>query len=1007
MKVVKPLQISYFPNFQRFSGEWYQLHTGILAWDLTTGDTRTEIDLWKAAGPLNTKQIPIDEFSPKPHSEFLVFGSFWSPRGAPVEAGYVEVEVGETTKRLSVFGERRWKSAAGLVTTFTKPEPFLSLPIDWENAFGGPKYETNPLGIGLDEDPETGDRPLPRVEIYGQEMGDHKSRPASASYLPIPVSHPERAECRGSYDGDYLEKFFPGYPDDLDTRFFNRTPEDQWIQNDLTAGCSFSIRNMHPTKDIISGFIPDFLIRVFQIPKANDGNQFDEVVMRPDTVWFFPEAELGALIFHGSNPTEFHDWEHLESITVAYERRSQERKSVAHYERSVRARVTGQLQELQMMANGTDLIPYGEKTLMAIFEEKPEDTLKMYGPDRATEKAKEEARKLLDEEEKALALREKSLGDLPKESAAEIQKLVDEKKQFLATSRERLDGDSTVDLDDKEKRFLVAAEKLTPRKKDGSLDLEKFDVTAIQEITEATEDLAGGGLPSLKESMEDGARMVDAGFNEAMKDLEDSVSPKSMEEVKKNLDPEELQLLEDKKTEMLQEARKKYEEVRDSVLEQDRVPLPRPPAVTGLMEALGSVDIEGMLQKAQDTAQDYINSQGGAPEGFEDSMAVEFARVETISNDELEELITNLKKQLPSAEEGDKLWHEGYAMGCHQFPDGDPPHEFSEGQLKDRLIQRMERDIKRPRIDDFAELKLSDTNLTKLDLSAAYFEQSRLDGVTWTNCDLSGAVFARSYINDSSFIDCNLTKTSLGGIKASGCRFVRCEFSETALSKSNFSQCRFEKCNFDSNIIQEAEFLETTFDDCEFIGAIFQDSKCLETTFTRSLLERIIFQNSALNSFSINESDVIRSIFMGGSLTSSKLTKTKFEKIFFGAELKIRRSLFEECNMNMMNFRDLDLRNSVFRGVLATLSEFSNARFANVSWLDNQFLQCRFLKTDLKEAVVDRCDFSNSNMQEADLRDGRFSGSSFFSVQFLHAKVGGAHFSECDLGRTLLEDWSP
>ena len=156
-----------------------------------------------------------------------------------------------------------------------------------------------------------------------------------------------------------------------------------------------------------------------------------------------------------------------------------------------------------------------------------------------------------------------------------------------------------------------------------------------------------------------------------------------MEEVKKNLDPEELQLLEDKKTEMLQEARKKYEEVRDSVLEQDRVPLPRPPAVTALMEAMGSVDIDGMLKKAQDTAQDYIKSQGGAPEGFEESMAVEFARVETISNDELEELITNLKEQLPSAEEGDKLWHEGYAAGCHQFPDGDPPHEFSEGQLKD------------------------------------------------------------------------------------------------------------------------------------------------------------------------------------------------------------------------------------------------------------------------------------------------------------------------------------
>ncbi|MBT6066689.1 MAG: pentapeptide repeat-containing protein, partial [Proteobacteria bacterium] len=52
-------------------------------------------------------------------------------------------------------------------------------------------------------------------------------------------------------------------------------------------------------------------------------------------------------------------------------------------------------------------------------------------------------------------------------------------------------------------------------------------------------------------------------------------------------------------------------------------------------------------------------------------------------------------------------------------------------------------------------------------------------------------------------------------------------------------------------------------------------------------------------------------------------------------------------------------------------------------------------------------DLSMSNMQDADLRDASFYDSRLFSVQFLHARIGGASFSECNLERTLLENWSP
>ena len=109
----------------------------------------------------------------------------------------------------------------------------------------------------------------------------------------------------------------------------------------------------------------------------------------------------------------------------------------------------------------------------------------------------------------------------------------------------------------------------------------------------------------------------------------------------------------------------------------------------------------------------------------------------------------------------------------------------------------------------------------------------------------------------------------------------------------------------------------------------------------------------------------------------------------------------------MMNFRDLDLSGNYFRDSTFTYCDFSNARCEKMLWVKNRMLNCRFLKTDLKDSMFQHCDLSMSNMQDADLRDASFYDSRLFSVQFLHSRIGGASFSECNLERTLLENWSP
>ncbi len=1008
MKVIKPLQVSYFPHVQRFAGDWFQLHTAIVAWDLVTGDTRTEIDFWRAAEPLNKKQIPVDEFIPKPENEFLAAGSFFAPLGRAVRAGFAEIEVGSIRKRLSVFGERRWKSAAGITTTFTDPAPFVTLPLDWENAYGGLDYEQNPLGIGRQEDPETGDLILPRIETFGEEMGDPKNEPPSGSFLPISVTHPDRAICRGSYDGRYLEKFFPGYPDDLETRFFNRTPENQWISDELNQSCPFVIRNMHPKKEEISGVLPDFDIRVFQVPKDKVDGQFDEVLMRADTVWFFPDAELGALIFHGSNPTEFHDWEHIESITVGYERKSQQRKTVSHYQKATQTRMGDQMKELGLMVNGADLIPLGERTLMAIFEESPDDTLKMYAVERAEEGTKKKALEYIDDEEKQLLSREKRLADMPEDASKEMQKQIDEMRKMLSAQRKRIEGDKLEGLSPEEQRMLQAVEKVTPRKADGSLDLQKFEFSAVEDAFEAADDVLPPSPPSRQQFTQETLKQIDDHFESGIKKLKETPNPKDYKELRDSLSEKQLAVVDDMTAKIEKDARQQYQKVR-SALEDDseRVPLPRPPAVTGLLEAIAALDIEGMLKKHEEIALDYIRKQGDAPDGFAEKVSVGLSEIETISNEDLKEFIDQIQRQIPDAEEADEIWHLGYVAGCHEFPDGSAPHGLEASELRLLLTSRLAKEVKRPRIDDFAELELADHTLNSLDLSKAYFEQANLRGVDWLNCNLSGVVLARSSLVNVNFFDCNFDNASFGGAVLTNCTFNRCSFNQTNLSKGKFGDCRFQRCDFQENIVSGASFLATTFEDCDFTGAIFLESKFIDAVISCSSLTRVFLSKCHVDDISIQQSDLKQCVIAEGNFSNPSLISCSVERIFFGQELQIRRALFENCKFNMANFRELDLTDSVFRNVFATLSDFSDAKITNVVWIDNQFLDCRFLKTDITGAVVNQCDFSNSNMQEADLRDGKFSDSSFFSVQFLHAKIGGAHFSECDLNRTLLEDWSP
>jgi hypothetical protein len=86
---------------------------------------------------------PGTDFWPhKRQPEFVVEGAAYAPDGKPAAGVTVAAAVGERQKRIAVFGDRRVTWSASGRPRFGPPEPFTSLPLAWDRAYGGLDWRT-------------------------------------------------------------------------------------------------------------------------------------------------------------------------------------------------------------------------------------------------------------------------------------------------------------------------------------------------------------------------------------------------------------------------------------------------------------------------------------------------------------------------------------------------------------------------------------------------------------------------------------------------------------------------------------------------------------------------------------------------------------------------------------------------------------------------------------------------------------------------------------------------
>ncbi|MDH5326158.1 MAG: DUF2169 domain-containing protein [Gammaproteobacteria bacterium] len=195
-----------------------------------------------------------DMVAMKPGTDIYLNAVAYAPNEKPCTELGVAFKINNFQKVLKVTGKRYWDGAFGGRIQRSDPEPFISMPIVYESAYGGFDQKDpnpsnhridfrNPIGSGFAYHPNNIiGTPAPNIEAMNQDLG--KGNPAG--FGAIAGFWSPRNQYAGTYDDNWTKTRKPLLPLDYDPRFLMCAPSDQQTQGYLAGGEQVELVNLTP-----------------------------------------------------------------------------------------------------------------------------------------------------------------------------------------------------------------------------------------------------------------------------------------------------------------------------------------------------------------------------------------------------------------------------------------------------------------------------------------------------------------------------------------------------------------------------------------------------------------------------------------------------------------------------------------------------------------------------------------------------------------------------------------
>lgn len=936
--IIKSLHSILLTNQLSYGGRHFHAVSVGWAFRLSTGMALTEQQFWAGAAAL--PEPWMDEAQAKARAEFLVAGQAYPPAGCNnFNQIPVSVRLGAVTKQMLVSGQRHWQGVMASIA-----EPFTSMPLGWNNSFGGPGHEANPMGKGaVDASP----RPLPNIESPEQQMLGPGSKPAPVNLGPMPVEFPARRRLAGTFDERYL-KNQPAFPDDINWEFFNVAQEDQRFSAYLHGDEEYELINLHPELPRIQGRLPNLTARAFvtqQVASADPADTeaepvelFKEIPLRLDTVWFLPDQDMALILERGSCECADRLGRDIVHTLCAHEGRDHPRRTLDHYQ-DYQARRTDPTQGYKYMLYTSPLLPEGfQSRLKDMLPETPEPSNFMQGLKNFSRELKQqgEARGRQAEEDARQSLTENAPGGAEHSAAA------------LAGLKPPEGEGSPLG-----KQLTAMMERMLPGVTEGKgamdLDLTKLDMRVMDDMRDLMkqegEQQKQDGIQQLRDQKHR-LEMQPAetpGRDKAIAQIDELLEAMTQAPVLRRFEfPEQQQTLKSQLAQARDELQQLVDRGEAAQASVDRLKVDLAPYEEKLQKA------KAFVQDAYGRTAHYQNPESRSPHsGQETELVTALVAAHVAGKDcrQRDVAFGQLENLDLGGMEAPSLFAEFTRISGSSFVDA----------VLDGAV--------------FAHARIETSDFSGARLQGANLGAAHLQSLTFRNSDFSGATFSKSHLKDCVFEDCIFAEradqwleTRLEGVLFRRCRFLTLNFLELDLTGSRFLECEFESCHFIK---------------CEMPDTAFDDSRFQKVNLVKCNLERASF------------------------------TRVQGPNLRFLGGCNLQYSQFREAMLDKACLRQARLQNSDFSQATVREADLGDAQLQAANFTGARLNRSLLAFSGADQACFDRADLMETNLMGLSVKGARFREANLYASNMFDVTLSNTDFSGANLEGSLLQDWRP
>ena len=270
----------------------------------------------------------------KPKADVVLVGRAHSPGGRPAKSLQVSLRVGDTISTIQVVGDRRWLAGTGSPPRVSDPEPFTTMELSYERAFGGVDESggdaclENLVGRGLiAESTQTleQDVPLPNLEDPDHMIGSSRDRPQPVGFGFYARNWKPRLDYLGTYDAQWQEEIAPNPPLDFRSDFYNAAHPKLQVEGYLRGDEEVELVNLTPqgrTLFQLPGLIPRATVSKIVRQQTETGEGGDDrqvmetIALQLDTLCLEPDEGRCFLVWRGFSQIEGLTAQEVETVEV-------------------------------------------------------------------------------------------------------------------------------------------------------------------------------------------------------------------------------------------------------------------------------------------------------------------------------------------------------------------------------------------------------------------------------------------------------------------------------------------------------------------------------------------------------------------------------------------------------------------------------------------------------------------------------------------------------------------